>query len=66
MYALTEAVECLSSSPIDERTAEIAEILLLRERFLRSREALYSSPEARHLIEREIPRLVELVSRRGK
>lgn len=63
MYALVDA-EGSSDPPFqDPVEKEIHEIEELRRRTLENRDILYCSAAARHLIETEIPRLIDLIRR---
>lgn len=63
MYVTGDLIELPHSTSEDPIERELQEIEELRERALRSRDILYCSPLARHLVEKEIPRLLELIRR---
>lgn len=62
MYALADLTDPphpeLDADPIER---EIREIEDLQGRSLANRDLLYCSPSARHLVEREIPRLIHII-----
>lgn len=62
MYAIADLSHTFDAEarqdPID---SELAEIEDLRRRTMANRDILYCSPAARHLVEKEIPRLIGII-----
>lgn len=67
MYATGDLIEQPRIATKDPIERELQEVEDLRERALKSRDILYCSPVARHLVEKEIPRLLDVIRqlRRG-
>lgn len=63
MYATGDLIELPRATTEDPIERELQEIEDLRRRALANRDILYCSPLARHLVEKEIPRLVEIIRR---
>lgn len=60
MYSLADHFEA-PAAELDPIERELNEIEELRRRALANRDILYCSPLARHLVESEIPRLLEII-----
>ena len=62
MYAIADFSSTYElQTPQDPIELELAEIENLRQRTMANRDILYCSPAARHLVEREIPRLIGII-----
>lgn len=64
MYAFADLSDLHHPDPAaDPIERELEEIEELRRRTLANRDILYCSPPARHLVEKEIPRLIDIIRR---
>lgn len=61
MYATGDLTERPPTADEDPIERELREIEDLRERAMQSRDLIYCSPTVQHLVQKEIPRLLEVI-----